>query len=187
MKRLFMIVAAICLTATIAHSDGIGIFSEPTGFDCILNELAPPPATTPAYIIHKFNNGSAGSQFKVDNASPLFFVSATSPYLFLGGVFTDISLAYGSCVTGDHVLMTLDFFYFGEPTTCESTLTVVAAPTSPLPGEIVTVTCGPPFDFEPASGGRTYVGPGSNECPCACQCPHPVRDATWGGVKALYR
>lgn len=187
MKRLFMVVAALCLTATIAHADHIGIFAEPAGFDCTLNELVPFPTTTPAYIVHKFNAGSAASQFKVVNATPLFFASATSPYLFLGYLFTDISFSYGGCVTGDHVLMTLAFFYFGAPTTCESTLAVVAAPTSPLPGEIITVTCGPPFDPEAASGGRAYVGPESDACPCICQCPHPVRETTWGGVKALYR
>ena len=187
MKRLFMVVAALGLIATRTHADHIGIFSEPLGFDCTLNELAPFPTTTPAYVIHKFNNGSAASQFKLLNASQLFFVSFTTPYLSIGGPFVDISFAYGGCVAGDLVVMTLGFLYLGEPTTCESTLAVVAAPTSPLPGEVITVTCGPPFDPEVASGGRAYVGPESDSCPCACQCPHPARETTWGGVKALYR
>ena len=166
MKKVLLMTVAlmVCASATMA-ADRIGIYSDQSGVNCALTTLVAPPGNNALYIIHKFNgNGSSASQFKVN----------------------DLSVSYGGCVVGDINVMTLNFLWFGTPISgCNNTLTVVAAPTSPIPGEVATVEC----DFAtltPASGGTAWVGTGSNTCTGACD-PVPTQENTWGGIKALYR
>jgi hypothetical protein len=188
MNRFIAVIALACSTATLARADHISVFEDPTGYDCSLNQLVEPPALNSFYTVHKYNAGSTASQFKVNvDASGLFPHSFTSPYLILGSWPDGVSIGYGGCVAGDHVLMTLNFLWFGEPTTCENMLIVVPSPTSPVPGEVAVARCGDPIVVVGATGGHAYVGPESDTCPCLCQCPHPVHETTWGGVKALYR
>ena len=188
MNRILLTVLAILsLGIGAAQADDISVYADQFGQDCVLNTLVLPPGSNSTYIVHKFNAGSTAAQFKVNDTSGLFATTQTTPYLALGTWNTDLSLAYGGCVTGDHVLMTLNFLWFGEPTTCENMLIVVPSPTSPVPGEVAVARCGDPIVVVGATGGHAYVGPESDTCPCLCQCPHPVHETTWGGVKALYR
>ncbi len=188
MKKVLLMTVAlmVCASATMA-ADRIGIYSDQGGGACALTTLVAPPGNNSLYIIHKFNgNGSTASQFKVNDLSGLFAASQTTTFLILGTWNTDLSVSYGGCVVGDINVMTLNFLWFGNPISgCNNTLTVVPAPTSPIPGEIATVEC----DFEtltPATGGTAWVGTGSNTCTGACD-PVPTQENTWGGIKALYR
>ena len=185
MKKVLLMTVAlmVCASATMA-ADRIGIYSDTGGGACALTTLLPPPANNSLYIIHKFNgNGSSASQFKVNDLSGLFAASQTTNFLVLGTWNTDLSVSYGGCVIGDINVMTLNFLWFSNPISgCNNTLTVVAAPTSPIPGEVATVEC----DFAtltPATGGRAWVGSTANEC-CI---DIATEENTWGGIKALYQ
>ena len=192
MKRLLTISLGILVLAGAARGDCIGIYADTRGLECHLN-LVQFPGTNSLYIVHQLNaNGTMASQFKVEDASGLFPTSQTSPYLTIGTWNTDLSIAYGSCVLGDHVLMTLNFYWFGNAIIgCGNTLGVAPAPTSPIPGQIVVVNCLPSHDPQPAYSGRDfYVQSVFLFCipPCGCGDFHiSVDAATWGSVKALYR
>jgi hypothetical protein len=182
MKRVLLIALTALMIAGGAAADHISIYSDLTATTCFMSTLQPPPANNAVYIIHRFNgNGASASQFKVNDLSGLFAASQTTTFLVLGTWNTDLSVSYGGCVVGDIAVMTLNFLWFGTPISgCNNTLTVVAAPTSPIPGEIATVEC----DFATltsASGGRFFFGLNSGTC-----CVDPTQENTWGGIKALY-
>lgn len=188
MKKVLLMTLALTMCAGAAMADHLGIYADQGGVSCALTTLVPPPGNNALYIVHKFNAGATASQFKVTDASSLFPTTQTTPYLALGAWNSDQSLAYGGCVVGDHVIMTLNFLWFGTPVTCANTMEVTPAPTSPVPGAIAIVDCGQPSgSLETATGGRAYVGPGSNNCPGGCNEPSATSSTTWGGIKALYR
>jgi hypothetical protein len=193
MKHILLLALALTASADAARGDCFAIFADTPGYTCYLNTLAELPGNNTAYVIHKLNAGSTASQFKVLDKSGLFPTTQQTPYLALGTWNTDLSLAYGGCVIGEHVLMTLNFLWFGEPMTgCTHTLDVVAAPTSPIPGSIAVVDCAVPFgNIVVGYGGWSfYVRSDSQTCFQGCGCDDfhtPVDAATWGSVKALYR
>lgn len=190
MRRLFWVLALVSLCAGAAWSHDIGLYADTNGFTCALTTLLLPPGNNAVYILHKFNPGSTASQFKVHDQSGLFAASQTTTYLSLGTWNTDLSLAYGGCVIGEHVIMTLNFFWFGTPIVgCTSWMSTEAAPTSPIPGEIALVDCAlPSGNLLAASGGVIHFGPQAGGCAAGIDCgANPVSESTWGSVKALYR
>lgn len=188
MNRILLTVLAILsLGIGAAQADDISVYADQFGQDCVLNTLVLPPGSNSTYIVHKFNAGSTAAQFKVNDTSGLFATTQTTPYLALGTWNTDLSLAYGGCVTGDHVLMTLNFLWFGGPFNCGNQLVTVPAPTSPIPGSIAIVDCGNPAHLETASGGQMFFGPDGEICnPTDCAV-NAATESTWGAMKALYR
>ena len=205
MKKILLMTLALMACAGAAMADHIGVFADTEGSWCEVNTLAPVPNNNAFYLIHKFNgNGASASQFKVNDTTGLLFAtSQTTTFLSLGTWNTDLSVSYSGCVVGDIVVMTLNFLWFGAPipTDCAHTLKVVAAPTSPIPGEVATVEC----DFStltPASGGALVftkigletialaVATPARTASCGCLylcCTVATEENTWGGVKALYR
>lgn len=186
MKKVLLMTLALTMCAGAAMADHIGIYSDQGGLSCALTTLAPIPGNNTVYIVHKYNTGSAASQFKVTDTSGLIPLSQTTTYLSLGTWNADLSLSYGGCAAGDLVLMTLSFFWGGVAPTCANTLEIAPAPTSPIAGSVALVEC----DFEtvtPVSAGRSFFGPGSDTCPAGCNEPSATNTATWGSIKALYR
>ena len=188
MKPLIAFALLVSLSSSIAKADHISVFADQVGTQCTLTNPVVPPGSNNFYIVHQFNEGSTASQFKVADTTGLFFIQFTTPYLMLGVWNDDLSLAYGGCVVGQHVLGTLSFLWFGTPipTGCTNTLEVVPAPLSAIPGQIALVDCAlPSGNLEAASGGRAFfsVNP---ECGPDCM-KLAVEETTWGGVKALYR
>jgi hypothetical protein len=189
--KLLLLAIAFMIYAGAARCDCFGIYSNPQLSGCFLT-LLEPPAYNFVYVIQKFNLGSAASQFKVIDNSGLFPASQQTPYLALGTWNTDLSLAYGDCIFGDHVLLTLGFIWFGDPIVgCENWLSVGAAPTSPISGSIAVVDCGPPWTYRTGgSGWPFHFGADAQSCEFDCGCEHhetPVAASTWGAVKAMYR
>ena len=192
MTKPLLAALALLIIGNGAVADHISVYAHPAGICCRLETLAVPPAINTLYIVHKFNfNGAAASQFKVSDTSGLFATTQTTPFLSIGLWNTDLSLSYGACLTGDILVMTLNFLWFGNPITgCNNQLVVVPAPTSAIPGEIATVEC----DFQtlvPATGGRFVIDPTST-CGGVCgdlePCPPVATESrTWGGIKALYQ
>ena len=188
MKRLLSVFLTLAISSVAAHADHIGIYSDQAGGSCYFSSLVPPPGSNNAYVIHRFNVGSTASQFKVIDTSGLFATTQTFPagYLTIGTWNTDLSIAYGGCVIGDHVVATLSFLWFGAPVNCGQTLAVAPAPTSPIPGEVALVDCAQPSgNLETATAGTFFLTSG---CPSGpCDLGTPTEQSTWGAVKALYR
>jgi hypothetical protein len=192
MKHILLLAFGLVVWAGGARADEFRLATDIHFYECALVNLAPFPERNTLYVFQQYNGGSTASQFKVDDTSGLVFFSATSPYLLLGAWNTDMSIAYGGCVVGSHVVLTLEFLWFGVPITgCDNRLVVVPAPTSPLPGEIAIVGCGgPPWTLRTGWGRPTFVGADAITCDLVgscCSCVVPVHQATWGSVKALYR
>jgi hypothetical protein len=189
MKKVLMMTLALTLCAGAAMADHMGAYSDVQGASCALSVLATPPANNTAYVIHKFNTGTTAAQFKVVDTSTLFPTTQTTPYLSIGTWNVDLSLAYGACIIGDHVILTCNFLWFGTPITgCANTLQLVPAPSSPIPGSIAFVDCAQPSgNLETGTGGTLFVGQTSPTCPTGGCDPNATASTTWGGVKALYR
>ena len=109
-KILSMTLAMLMICASVALADHIGVYEDQGGTNCVKTTFAPFPTPNNMYIVHKFNPGSTASQFKVNDTTGFIAQAQTTPYLSIGTWNTDLSLAYGGCVVGDHVLMTLAFF-----------------------------------------------------------------------------
>ena len=189
MKRLISIAILLSVWSGSALADHIGIYTDQAANDCVLTNLQLPPARNFFYIAHKFNPGGATAvHLKVADNSGLFFETASTPYIATGTWNTDLRLAFGGCVVGQHVLMTLNFLWFGQPMDgCAHTLHVVAGPLSPSPGEVVVLDCSQPnANVRPVSGGTARIVAQRDQCESPCS-PIPVSGRTWGGVKALYQ
>ena len=146
----------------------------------------PPPGVNSFYVIHKFSVGRVASQFRIDDATGLTPFAQTSPFLPVGTWNVDLSIAYGECLVGSFIVMTLDFLWLGTPlpTNCNHLIEVLPAPTSPLPGNIVIVDCAQPVGNVYAATGN-YSVYGSPFC--GPYCTVATEESTWGSVKALYR
>jgi len=191
MKHILLLAFGLAVCAGGAQADNFGLATDIQLNSCALVNPVLYPERNTLYVFQQLNNGSAAAQFKIDDTSGLFFLSWSSPYLALGTPNTDISIAYGSCIVGTHVLLTLEYLWFGVPITgCNNRLVVAPAPTSPIPGEIVIVDCGPPWTYRTGWGRTTFVGADAMSCfglGGCCDCVLPVRSATWGSIKAMFR
>ena len=189
MMRLVAVVAIMCVSVCVARADHIGAYADPAGLSCSLTNLVPPPGTNSVYIVHTHIGGSTAAQFRIDDTTGMTPTTQTFPagYLAIGTWNTDLSVAFGGCVVGQHLLLTLSFFYWGTPTSCATALLVAPAPTSPIPGAVVTVDCATPANLELATFGGLAIGPGAHLCelgPCGVDA---VSTSSWGAIKAMYR
>jgi len=186
MKKVLLMTLALMVYASVVLADHIGVYEDQGGTNCVKTQFAAFPTPNPVYIVHKFNPGATAAQFKVNDTSGFIAASQVTPYLMLGTWNVDVSLAYGGCVVGDHVLMTLNFYVLAAPTSCAPGLEIVPAPTSPVPGSIALVDCAVPSgNLKTATGGRMAFFAGCID-PLACN-PTAAVSTTWGGIKALYR
>jgi len=190
MKKVLLMTLALMVCASAAMADHVGLYADQGGTNCALVTLAPAPTLNPVYMIHKFNaNGATAIQYKVTDTTGLFFSNAAfNPvFLVIGTYNTDLSVAYTSCLVGDVLVGTLNYFWFGNPISgCGASDTIEAAPTSPIPGAIATVECDL-ATVTAITGGKLWVGPNAATCPGGPCDPLAAQENTWGGVKALYR
>ncbi|HET6347969.1 MAG TPA: hypothetical protein VFH88_02700 [Candidatus Krumholzibacteria bacterium] len=169
MKRVLLLTIGALLISSTAFADFFGIFSDATGQVCNISS----GFSTTATILEKFSAGSTGSRFKMDlSLCPgTAFYSFNTPFVPIGVLTSDLSLAYGQCLTGDIVLGTIIAVW------APGAVSIVAADNF---ATIIYTDCS--FGEYAATGGHTSIdgdGHGCNE--------DPVRNTTWSGVKALYR
>ena len=186
MRRVLTVFGFSCLLASAAHADHIGLYNDPQG-SCNGMVPAPVPTLNAVYVVHKFNDGAAGVQFRIQDQPGMLLISLTSPYNHVGVWNSDWAFDFQGCVIGDHMVATLNFFWLGDPIVgCNRTLSVVDAPSSPIPRRIVVADC--TSNVEVASGGTFYFEDAPLTCAFDIGCyATPVQTSTWGAVKALYR
>jgi hypothetical protein len=96
---------------------------------------------------------------------------------------TDLSLAYGACLTGtngDIPAVQLNYFATGNPTPCWR-VQVVPAPSAG--GSIKYTDCN--FAEIPATGGDFWF---NSDVLCVwCEYVGATEEATWGKLKSFYR
>ena len=169
MKKLLLLTLCLSLVSSAAFADHIGVFSDASGTACNLG--APGQFSPTATVIHKFTTGATGSRFKVAFPAGTAFFGFNTPYVTIGALNTDLSVAYGQCVYGEIVLGTINAVY------AAGTGKVEKAELQPI---ILYTNC--LFAELEATGGLFTVAAGGNIC-----ISTPVEPSTWGSVKALYR
>lgn len=166
MKRVLLLLIAVLMIASVGTAGHISIYTDANGETC---DFA--PGFNPnVHIVEKFSPGSTGVRFKMDPGPSLVF-GFNTPFVPVGNLTTDLSLAYGQCLNGSIVLGTVIMQLNGP-----STMQIQAADGFPF---ILWTSC----VFE------ELVGTGGIACVLTqqCYCGIAVESSTWGSVKALYR
>ncbi len=168
MKKVLLLMVAVLMISSVAMADHIGVYSDNTGASCALGAAGQfnPSAT----VIHKFTAGATGSRFKVTFPGGTAFFGFNTPYVPVGALNSDISLGYGSCLSGTIVLGTINAIYGPGTGMVEK---------ADLQSIILYTNC--LFAELPATGGNFYVA-GTGNCGEVA-----TEQSTWGSVKALYR
>jgi hypothetical protein len=110
----------------------------------------------------------------------IFTGSANAFPTTIGDVFEDVSVAYGSCMAGDVLLITVNYFAQGlTPPCCGMRIVPGADPAAPQT-DIIVVDCA--STKWPATGGTAIINSDGT-----CDCDVPVSESTWGGIKAMYQ
>jgi hypothetical protein len=168
MKRMLLLIVSLLLGSSVATADHIGIYSDATGTTCVLSS----GVTTTSAVIHKFSQGATGSRWHID-ASDLTgtIVTFSTPYSTVGSVNSDLTVDYGTCLSGSIVLGTLLMNATGGTLSVRPALFFT---------DILYADCS--FGEHYASGGHACVA-----CSDPCGVADATEAATWGSVKALYR
>jgi hypothetical protein len=169
MRKLLVLTVSLFLVTNAAMADHIGIYAEEAGYTCDINT----GFSTTAAIVHKFSAGATGARFKMDlsqTPGTVYFTFVT-PYTPSGALTSDLSIGYGTCVSGSFAIGTI------LATWAPGIVSMVPAQGF---ASIITADCA--FQEHNATGGQATIGGGNPVCPHAA-----VEAATWGKVKSLYR
>jgi hypothetical protein len=173
MKQLMtLLFLSVLVVAPAAQADKLRIFSDAALTDSTLNDNAPRIANL--YVVHDMDGG-VGIRFRVAPGVGFtgVWLGETTPFFKVGNSQSDVSVAYGACLFGPQLILTVTYQLFGTSSPCSD---VNVAPANGLPCVIITAfNC--VFVEECVSDlGAVHVN-----------CSVPVEPTTWGRVKALYR
>jgi hypothetical protein len=187
-----LIVAVALATAVapaMAQYGTLGVYSEPSGCNCNVYDTLPGNLVS-VYVVHRgMVQGLQGVRFIVAGGGGMTMTylaqSKVGPPLEITGNIVDgYNVSYGSCLTGNLLIMEIVYLGTATSATC-SWLDVAAAPSSST-GQVEGWDCD--GGVVTVGGERTPVNP---DATCACEMPGcqpvPVEGTTWGGIKALYR
>lgn len=189
--KQFVIVFSILMLAATAHAQGghISIYADQSGVDCNLEEQVMQENTV--YVVHGYAYEVASSQFRVIDhwGAPVVGVSFRTS-LYLGNIFTGVSVVYVGCKTLPFVIAEITYLPTQETAPC---IGLEVAPDPVLAsGEIEVVDCQNNVWY--ASGGSLCINypqcclVKSASSPVSTDCyPIAAANSTWGGIKALYR
>ena len=170
MKRFLLLASCLLVISSAAWADHFGVYSDGTGTSCALGNIAGQFSPT-ATVIHRFTAGATGSRFKVTFPPGTAFFGFNTPYVPVGALNSDLSLGYGTCLSGSIVLGTINAIYGAGTGQVEK---------ADLQPKIIYTDC--LFGEYEATGGSFFVN-GTGPCDNST----PVEPSTWGSVKALYR
>ena len=180
MKRSMLIAFCLLFGASMvfAQAGAVGVFSDAGGTNCNMVDAG---GLVQVYINHVYTTGATASQFMLQ--PPVGWTHLGDMWNFstvIGSSILGVSVAYGGCFSGPIALGVVNFFGASSPS-C-TIISIVADPAAPS-GLIEGVDCAlpDPGKFFP-TGGSAVINPDGT-----CDCSIPVRDTTWGGVKALYQ
>jgi hypothetical protein len=153
-------------------------------------DIVDAPGLVSVFIYHINTSGATGSQFIVEKTggAGITYLSetVTAPYLKIGTcagpTATGCAIAYGQCLTGPFLILTLSYIGSGTSAPCGG-FAILADPSADPPGLYVTDCQGIP---------NLLIGLGStasiaNDGSCPCPPIVPVEDTSWGQIKAIYQ
>jgi len=169
MKKVLLLTLACLMISSVAMADHLGVYSDCTGSSCLLAAGFNNGATA---VVHKFSLGATYSRWKTTfpAGSNVFGFTTQNSYPFIGNSATDISVAYGTCISGSF---------------CIGTFTAILAPgevvLSAADGQPTVLWADCDFGEFAGTGGSAWVGL-TGDCREVA-----TEQSTWGSVKALYR
>jgi len=182
MRRVLLMSLLMLLVTSVAFAQvgQIGIYADAAGSDCRVVDAV--PGLLSVYVVHADVGGSNAVLFKVAPSAgvTMTHISDNSAFLLLGNSETSIAVAYGGCMSGTFLILTMGYFASGTTPACEQ-LDIVPADDS-VNGLVEYVDC-TDTKHEVATGQSGFIGGDSDSCPCPGTA---VRPATWGAIKALY-
>ncbi len=160
-----------------ASGDTIGLFADPGGTDCQINDGQ--PGLLSIFVVHIATDGAIASEFSAPMPACMVgatYLSDSCPFLCTGNSQTGTSRGYGACLSGTIHVLTMSFFVQGTTELC------CAYPVLPHPDFGLNV-----FDCDnnpmPGQASAAVV---NGDATCPCQALVPVEATTWGAVKAFY-
>ena len=182
---LTVLVIAVAASSAFAQSGDISGYSDGAGTSCNIVDNQP-FAFIDVFFLHKHTSGGTAAQFTVTltGGTNFTYINSTEApgMLRIGEANVDMALAYGACMVGDFLIVTVRYLGNGGSPAC-SRVTITAAPSSPIPGEVAMVDCTLPNGNLAVTGhGQAIINPD-----VTCQCNVAVVEKTCGGIKALYR
>ena len=172
----------LCSSLTFAQMPGsIGLFFDQYGAECSADEV--PGVTLNVWVVHVYTSGASASEFRVETPPCLLYVAEFVGELFiaLGGFRDGISIAYNGCYISPIVLGYIMFLSQGACPQCTYMRVVDhPSPSTGIPG-IWMYDCSLPPNPYMATGGEFIINPQPE-----CDCDIPVKETTWGQIKALY-
>ncbi|MFQ5511089.1 MAG: hypothetical protein ACE5EO_04505, partial [Candidatus Krumholzibacteriia bacterium] len=159
----------------------IGLFADPAGADCNLQDAA--PGLLPVYVVHTLTPGATASQF----AAPIpacwtgaVYLSDTGVWpIAIGNSQTGVAIGYGTCLASPIHILTINYFVQGGGALC-CPYDVLPDPRAPS-GQIEVVDCSNLLGI--GTGREAVINPSGG---CLCGTALPVEETTWGRVKAIY-
>ncbi|HEX6790152.1 MAG TPA: hypothetical protein VF247_02480 [Candidatus Krumholzibacteria bacterium] len=167
-KSLLLTVSLLFICNAALAADYIGVFTDHFNGVC---DLAPGFSTTATVVHYAWTPGGAtGARFKVLPPPGSVLLGFTTPYVTIGSIDLDLSVAYGGCE---------QFIAIGTITAnwAVGYGQVVGADGQPC---LMTADCS--FDEQCAKGGIFSVGHPPGGCGVVA-----TEHSTWGKVKSLYR
>jgi hypothetical protein len=170
---------AVLAGAAGAQAGAVGLFKDPAGTICSLEDRS--PGIVPFYVVHIGTGGATACQYAAPkpNCLAATFLSDTNMFpVTIGNSQSGVSIGYGTCRSGSIHVQTISYFTQGlTPACCR--YYVIPDPNA-VSGTIDTVDCN--STIVAASTIRTVIN-----ATTACPCGEPTaEESTWGQVKTLY-
>lgn len=183
MKKVLLLTLGLLVFASAAFAQvgGIGLYTDTPGYvNCQLVDAG--AALVPIYAVAKYNTGSTGGQWMLvlgGGWNCTYTGEIVHMPTSIGSTQAGISLGYGGCLTGDVLLVTINWFCSGLSPAC-AFLEVVPDPATSS-DTIELVDCS--FSLvENCPGSKLYV---NNDGTCDV-CGLPSQQTSWGKIKTLY-
>jgi hypothetical protein len=190
MKRFLLLSIGLLLVAGLAFAQpgSIGVFSNVTGTNCDLYDVA--PGLVLIYVVHTMTAGATASQFRVVCAwgfnMTYLAESPTAPYIKIGTcggpAGFGCAIAYGSCRPGPNMILTMQYFASGLSAPCSYCQVMPDISITPPKTSVLVTDCANPPHLLNATGGDLVINPTTE-----CMCDIPVEDTSWGQIKSLYQ
>lgn len=194
LRTMFVLIAVTAATAH-AQSGYIALYSDSDFTKCWHCEL--PNSLMPVYVVHReMPGGSTAAQFAVQTNNPVGFayLGQSTPLGAIGSFWLHDdglggAISYGACLASPNHIATINLFTLGinppcvfievvpDPGASSGNIDVVDCANNLLIGQGHNMVVNPDGTCIPSC----VIGP-----PADCNAPIPVRESTWGRVKALY-
>lgn len=156
----------------------IGIFSDAQGTDCNVYDSS--PGVMKFYVVHVRKTGATAAWF----AAPQPPCLSTAVYLYdtpvfpttIGNSQTGVEIQYGDCLSSPIHILTIEYGRLGQTGSC-CRYPVISHPDK----DGIKIEDCDSVVFT-ATGGQAIVNPTPS-----CSCNVPVKETTWGKIKAQYR